>query len=91
MNGCGVNEMQKPKIGGLYPKMIKSDVNIESINEINKSDSIIFNSVSEKVDKNNSLWQHFSGFEIETDNDYFDDDFSTYVQLSKNWPHILNS
>ena len=77
---CSSTPYETIDSGLFYTKItskLKNNKNIsffKSINEINKSDSIIFNSVSEKVDKNNSLWQHFSGFEIETDNDYFDEE-----------------
>jgi len=77
---CSSTPYETVDSGLFYKKItskLKNNKNIsffKSINEINKSDSIIFNSVSEKVDKNNSLWQHFSGFEIETDNDYFDEE-----------------
>ena len=38
-----------------------------TFNEVNKSNSIIFNSVAKYEDQKNKLWEHFYGVEIETD------------------------
>ena len=45
----------------------------EKINEINLSNSIIFNSVYEGSADKSKLWQHFQGIEIETNKNVFDD------------------
>ena len=56
--------------------LLKKNKNIsfyKNIKDINIDNSFIFNSVpSFKVDQN-SLWQHFYGIEIETPNNFFDD------------------
>ena len=62
-----------------YKKIIntlKKNTNIsffKNINEISTENSFIFNSVSDVSDSKNDLWQHFSGVEIETNRDLFDD------------------
>ena len=45
----------------------------ENLNELDVSKSIIFNSVIESEPDRSELWQHFQGFEIETQKDIFDD------------------
>jgi len=56
--------------------LLKKNKNIsfyKNIQEINSDNSFIFNSVpSFKIDQNN-LWQHFYGVEIETVDNFFDD------------------
>ena len=65
--------------GLFYQKIIdkiKQNTNIKffkNINEVNKENSFIFNSVSDTVENKSSLWQHFSGIEIETNKDFFDE------------------
>ena len=65
--------------GLFYQKIIdkiKQNTNIKffkNINEVNTKNSFIFNSVSDTVDNKSSLWQHFSGIEIETNKDFFDE------------------
>ena len=65
--------------GLFYQKIIdkiKQNTNIKlfkNINEANTENSFIFNSVSDTVDNKSSLWQHFSGIEIETNKDFFDE------------------
>ena len=44
-----------------------------NINELDTTNSIIFNSVYEGYSHKSKLWQHFQGIEIETDKDIFDD------------------
>ena len=62
-----------------YQKIIntlKKNTNIhffKNINEISTENSFVFNSVSDVSDSKNDLWQHFSGIEIETNKDVFDD------------------
>ena len=64
--------------GLFYQKIIntlKKNTNIhffKNINEINNENSFVFNSVSDVSDSKNDLWQHFSGIEIETNKDVFD-------------------
>ncbi|MDG2392341.1 MAG: lycopene cyclase family protein [Thalassotalea sp.] len=56
--------------------LLKQNKNIsfyKNIQDINSDNSFIFNSVpSFKIDQNN-LWQHFYGVEIETADNFFDD------------------
>ena len=65
--------------GLFYQKIIdkiKQNTNIKffkNINEVNTVNSFIFNSVSDTVENKSSLWQHFSGIEIETNKDFFDE------------------
>jgi len=65
--------------GLFYQKIIdkiKQNNNIyffKNINEVNTENSFIFNSVSDTVDNKSSLWQHFSGIEIETSKYFFDE------------------
>ena len=65
--------------GLFYQKIIntlKKNTNInffKNINEISTENSFVFNSVSDVSDSKNHLWQHFSGIEIETNKDLFDD------------------
>jgi lycopene beta-cyclase len=65
--------------GKFYNKInlkLSTNKNIQffkSVDELNTTNSIIFNSVYDgSVDKSN-LWQHFQGIEIETNKDIFDD------------------
>ncbi len=65
--------------GLFYQKIIntlKKNSNIyffKNINEISTENSFVFNSVCDVSDSKNDLWQHFSGIEIETSKDVFDD------------------
>jgi lycopene beta-cyclase len=65
--------------GKFYSKInlkLSTNKNIQffkNVDELNTTNSIIFNSVYDRsVDKSN-LWQHFQGIEIETNKDIFDD------------------
>ena len=46
----------------------------KNIDELDKTNSIVFNSVPNFENKHSELWQHFYGVEIETDKDFFDDE-----------------
>ncbi|MDB2545021.1 lycopene cyclase family protein [Candidatus Pelagibacter bacterium] len=65
--------------GLFYHKIIsrlKQNNNVhffKNINEVNTENSFIFNSVSDTSDNKSNLWQHFSGLEIETSKDLFDE------------------
>mgnify|MGYP001299165435 CR=1 FL=1 len=55
---------------------IEQNKNIEffkSTDQLNLDSSIIFNSIPEKKNHENELWQHFKGIEIETSKNIFDD------------------
>ena len=65
---------------GLFYKKInsilKQNLNIKfykNISEVNLNNSLIFNSVPSTESKENKLWQHFKGIEIETTKDVFDE------------------
>ena len=76
---CDILPYQSIDSGLFYKKIIntlKKNTNInffKSINEISTENSFIFNSVGDVSDSKNDLWQHFSGVEIETNKDLFDD------------------
>ena len=76
---CGETPYQTIDSEQFYKKIIKKlnkNKNItfvKSLNEINKSESIVFNSVNELVGEESNLWQHFCGVEVETEKDFFDD------------------
>ena len=58
-------------------KALKQNKNIfflKNLNEININNSFIFNSVESTANSKGKLWQHFSGFEIETKKDFFDEE-----------------
>ena len=66
--------------GLFYEKInskLKKNKNIsffKNLNEINSKNSFIFNSVSSIKKDYRNLWQHFYGVEIETQNNFFDDE-----------------
>jgi lycopene beta-cyclase len=77
---CDNYPYQTVDSGLFYQKInnkLKENKNViffKDINEINFKNSFIFNSVpSFKID-NKYLWQHFCGIEIETKNNFFDDE-----------------
>tara|TARA_Y100001935_G_scaffold159024_1_gene130846 strand:- start:102 stop:1166 length:1065 start_codon:yes stop_codon:yes gene_type:complete len=76
---CKLTPYQSIDSGKFYHKVLsklKLNENIKffkSINDIELSNSIIFNSVPNFEDKPNELWQHFYGVEIETEKDFFDE------------------
>ena len=66
---------------GLYYKKINSKLNqnknvsfFKNLKEINSNNSFIFNSVPSIKKDYDDLWQHFCGVEIETQNDFFDNE-----------------
>ena len=54
-------------------KLNKNITFVKNINDINIAEAVIFNSVPTPDNSNHNLWQHFSGVEIETDKEFFDD------------------
>ncbi len=65
---------------GLFYKKIKNKLKknenvffFKNIEEINKQNSLVFNSVPNIKKNHLNLWQHFCGVEIKTDNDIFDE------------------
>jgi len=77
---CKNTPYQTIDSGLFYDKTIKSlkqNKNIfflKNLNEININNSFIFNSVESTANSKGKLWQHFSGFEIETKKDFFDEE-----------------
>jgi|TARA_A200000113_G_scaffold149429_1_gene134614 lycopene beta-cyclase len=74
---------------GLFYKKIVDRINqnknikfIKNLNEIDASNSIKFNSVYKLEDKKDNLWQHFCGIEIETDQDFFDDEIFNLMDFA---------
>ena len=63
-------------------KLNKNITFFKNINEVNKSNSIIFNSVAKYDDQKNKLWQHFCGVEIETDKEFFDDEIFNLMDFA---------
>ncbi|AFS46902.1 Lycopene cyclase protein [alpha proteobacterium HIMB5] len=76
---CDDTPYQTVNSGIFYKKIVsnlKSNSNIsffKDINEINTERSLVFNSVPNKGEFKDRLWQHFFGVEIETPKDTFDD------------------
>ena len=76
---CKLTPYQSIDSGKFYQKVLsklKLNENIKffkKINDIEPSNSIIFNSVPNFENKPNELWQHFCGVEIETEKDFFDE------------------
>ena len=66
--------------GLFYAKInskLKENMNIfffKDLKEINLKNSFIFNSVPSIEKNHNNLWQHFCGVEIESQNNFFDDE-----------------
>ena len=77
---CNKYPYQSVDSGLFYKKIndkLKQNKNInffKNIDEINTKNSFIFNSVPELNENDYDLWQHFCGVEIETKNNFFDDE-----------------
>ena len=77
---CNDYPYQSIDSGLFYEKIInrlKQNKNInffKDIKEVNLKDTFVFNSVSTLKVNENNLWQHFCGVEIETKNNFFDDE-----------------
>ncbi len=76
---CKNFSYQSVDSGLFYEKIknkLKKNENIfffKNIEEINKQNSLVFNSVPNIKKNHLNLWQHFCGVEIKTDNDIFDE------------------
>ena len=76
---CNTYPYQSIDSGLFYKKItneLKKNINVsffKDIKEINLDNSFIFNSVPSLTIKDDSLWQHFFGVEIETKSNFFDD------------------
>jgi len=77
---CNNYPYQSVDSGLFYEKVnskIKENKNInffKDLKEIDPKNSFIFNSVPSIKKDHDNLWQHFCGVEIETQNNFFDDD-----------------
>ena len=77
---CKNYQYQSIDSGLFYEKIntkLKKNNNIfffKDISEINSKNSYIFDSVPNIKKNHQNLWQHFCGVEIETQNDFFDDE-----------------
>ena len=85
---CKSTPYQTIDSGIFYEKILsklKSNNNInffKNINEIDKSNAIIFNSVPNFENKQTELWQHFYGVEIETRKDFFDEEIFNLMDFN---------
>jgi lycopene beta-cyclase len=85
---CHSTPYQTIDSGLFYEKILsklKLNKNIhffKNIDELDKINSIIFNSVPDSENKHNELWQHFCGVEIETDKDFFDDEIFNLMDFA---------
>ena len=76
---CNNHPYQSIDSGLFYEKInykLKENENIsffKDINEINLKNSFVFNSVPSIKKDHRNLWQHFCGVEVETQNNFFDD------------------
>ena len=74
--------------GLFYEKInnkLKKNKNVsffKKISEINSKNSFIFNSVPSIKKEHLNLWQHFCGVEIETQNNFFDDEIFNLMDLT---------
>jgi lycopene beta-cyclase len=77
---CVSYPYQSVDSGLFYEKInnkLKENMNIsffKDLKEINSKNSFVFNSVPSIKKDYRNLWQHFCGVEIETPNDFFDDE-----------------
>ncbi|ARJ48848.1 lycopene cyclase family protein [Candidatus Pelagibacter sp. RS40] len=84
---CNKYPYQSIDSGLFYDKILnklKQNKNIyffKSKNEININSSIVFNSVPEISKTDDKLWQHFCGYEIETDKEFFDEEIMNLMDF----------
>ena len=85
---CNDYPYQSIDSGLFYEKInnkLKENQNIhfyKNIEEINSENSFIFNSVTNKNTGITGLWQHFCGMEIETKNNFFDDEIVNLMDFN---------
>ena len=85
---CETTPYQTIDSGMFYEKILsklKLNKNIKffkNIDEVDKSNSIVFNSVPNFNNNQGKLWQHFYGVEIETDKDFFDDEIFNLMDFA---------
>ncbi len=95
---CKNTPYQTIDSGLFYDKIInslnqnKNIFFIKNLNEINTNNSFVFNSVANEINSENKLWQHFSGFEIETNKEFFDEEIFNLMDFDcdqKNSVHFF--
>jgi len=85
---CPSTPYQSIDSGLFYEKILsrlrlnKNIYFFKNINEVDTTNSFIFNSVPKLENMQNELWQHFCGVEIETDNDFFDDEIFNLMDFA---------
>ena len=85
---CGTTPYQTIDSGLFYQKIInklKSNKNIsflKNVKEIDQKNAVVFNSVPKSKNTENNLWQHFYGVEIETKNDFFDEEIFNLMDFA---------
>ena len=85
---CGTTPYQTIDSGLFYQKIInklKSNKNIsflKNVKEIDQKKAVVFNSVPKSKNTENNLWQHFYGVEIETKNDFFDEEIFNLMDFA---------
>ncbi|WP_440933856.1 lycopene cyclase family protein [Candidatus Pelagibacter sp.] len=85
---CKSTPYQTIDSGMFYEKILrklKSNKNItfsKSMDNIDKSKSIVFNSVHNFESRPSELWQHFCGVEIETRKDFFDEEIFNLMDFN---------
>ena len=85
---CNDYPYQSIDSGLFYEKInnkLKENQNIhfyKNIEEINSENSFIFNSVAKMNTGITGLWQHFCGMEIETKNNFFDDEIVNLMDFN---------
>ena len=85
---CNDYPYQSIDSGLFYEKInnkLKENQNIhfyKNIEEINTENSFIFNSVTKMNTGITGLWQHFCGMEIETKNNFFDDEIVNLMDFN---------
>ena len=85
---CKKYPYQSIDSGLFYEKVnnkIKLNKNIfffKDLKEINLNNTFIFNSIPSIKKSHENLWQHFCGIEIETDQDFFDDEILNLMDFA---------
>ena len=95
---CKKTPYQSIDSGLFYKKIIKklkNNKNISFLNtfeNLNVSDALVFNSLANIKSNKNNLWQHFGGFEIETEKKIFDKEIMNLMDFDcdqKNSVHFF--
>ena len=95
---CAKTPYQSIDSGLFYKKIIsklKNNKNIyflKTLEDLNVSDALIFNSLANIKSNKNNLWQHFGGVEIETEKKFFDKEIMNLMDFDcdqKNSVHFF--